>query len=157
MSDLSRTFATISAAVETLSSRQLTRISIILMLLSPMIGISSVSDLDMLYTAWTLAGGIAGTGIAFAWRVDGELSRVIVGRATFALVSGMAIPPLTTHYFPWLADLTRNPILLFALGGLSALAGFLFGYAVFHIAQKRQNRISNEIVNRLAGRDPEDK
>lgn len=151
--ELNRAHALVLSALETVMPRHLTKASLIFMLLSPIIGISSVTDLDMAYAAWTLAGGIAGTGIALAWRSDGEMVRVVVGRASFALVSGMALPTLGNHYFPWLADLTKNPILLFSVGGLSALTGFLFGYAVFHLVQKRQDRLGRELLRRASGID----
>lgn len=154
-SDFSRLHAHLSAALETLSGRPLTRVSIICLLISPIIGVSSVTDLDMLYAAWTLAGGIAGTGMAVAWRTDTEKVRIVMGRATFAMLSGVALPPLAGHYFPWLADLTKNPVLLFSFGALSALVGFLLGYAVFHLIQKRQNRIGSELLRRATGVDAE--
>ena len=152
-SDFSRLHAHLSAAIETISCRQLTRLSVIFLMISPLVGVSSVTDLDMLYAAWTLAGGIAGTGMAIAWRKDGEAVRIVMGRATFAMLSGLAMPPLTGHYFPWLAELTKNPILLFSFGAVSALMGFLLGYAIFHLVQRRQDRIARQIAERVPGID----
>lgn len=148
-SEFSRINANLSAALETVNSKGLNKASIIMMLLSPIIGVSSVTDLDYIFTAWTLAGGIAGTSMALAWRKDGEMVRIVVGRATFALSSGVCTPPMLNHFFPWLADLTKNPMLLFMAGGLSALCGFVFGYGVFHVFEKRQERISTQIAQRI--------
>ena len=154
--DLNKANAIIVSAIETLTGRDLSIFSALLCVIGPLLGVSSVTDLDTLYTAWTLAGGMVGAGIAFSWRGATEPMRVVVGRAIFALVSGVGTPPLASFFYPQLENFTKNPILLACMGMVAALLGYTIGHAVVRLLQKREERIGREVLKRTIGIDIDD-
>lgn len=146
-------FAQLAAAMETLTPRDLHWLASSIMMGGAIVGLVGTGPLDTVNASWTLAGGIVGTGMAILWRKRGETVSIVAGRASCALLGGLCMPPLLSHYFTSLEALNVDPRLVFGEGALCSLISFLLGYAAFSIIQRRQNRIAEAAIKRISGKE----
>lgn len=153
MRPIDQAFAQIAAAIESFGNGKLNYIAGIFFSLAATLAAAGVNALDTAYTSWTLAGALAGTACALLWHPNGETTRVVAGRAIFAFASGCIIPRISTYFFPWLAEFTKDPLILLGVGMVSALVGFTIGHGVVRLLQKREEKVAREAVLRATGVD----
>lgn len=146
-------YAHISAALETLTPRDLHWLASSIMMGGAIVGLIGTGPLDAVNASWSLAGGIVGCGMAVLWRKRGETVSIVSGRAACALVGGLCLPPLLSHYFTSLEALNVDPRLVFGMGALCSLVSFLLGYALFVVVQRRQNRLAEAAIRKVSGKE----
>ena len=143
-------FSQISSAIDHAFGGRLTEASAAFFgLASLAYAIGAGDDTGSSSIAYATAGGLAGTACALLWHPRGGAKSVVVGRAIFAFASGIIVPRVLIHWFPWVEDLTRDGLCLAGAGMLCALGGFVLGHGCFVLLQRLEDRVSKYIGGKI--------
>lgn len=132
------------------------RFPAVLASLSSMVAVVTMQSLDYTYTGWSLAGALLGTSMALAWHNRSDLRRRVIGRSLGALLAGVTIPPILEFCWPWIRDITANPILLFGLGAICAAIGFTMVHALHSALLRNERKLADRIANRIIDKSDSD-
>lgn len=117
------------------------------------------ATLDSQWVLLTLAGAIVASSSAFLLNPAKEPPRIVVGRALFSGVVGVAGSRFVAHYVEWLKNmLSSDQIFIFLAGFGFGLLGFFIAYALVKTGFRR----SQDIVDRgmdhfnIGADDPEE-
>lgn len=95
------------------------------------------------WTILTMVGSLCASMMAFTLNRVTENPKAVIGRVIGALFTGVAVPRVLLFFWPSIASTLHDPIILVAVGFVSAL----FGYAGAAYTVEKAFKIAPSIVD----------
>jgi hypothetical protein len=106
------------------------------------------SAMEMRLISVPLIGGVLTMLGAVFLNPSAETANIKIGRACFGVFVCLVAPQVLAMVHPSLKDVTTRPLLLLGIGGLAALAGFIFSRPAVVGIYRRSGRLSEEALDR---------
>lgn len=106
------------------------------------------SAIEMRLLLVPLIGGVFTMGGAIFLNPTPETIHVKIGRAFLGMFACIIAPQLISLIHPYLKEVTTKPILLLAVGGVGAFAGYILASPIVRKIYERSDRVSADILDR---------
>ena len=116
-----------------------------------LLGAVMVADEAMRYFYATASIAIlTAVFLALVFRRTDETIRLVIGRCGLSILSGIFGTRWAIHYFQ-LQQTDADIVLLMGLAGVVTIAGFLVGFALLKIINRKASQIAEKIADKYIG------